>query len=143
MNVISVRKCMTDTDVVTDDTRSRAVRNAVGSASVAGDRLPERGNKRRKRTEKSKSVRTTPTRTYCKCNKPLPYYHPKYRTPWHGKFTQDHRTTRPPHYWFSWIVSHCIYYYYYFCCCCCFVKFCISGTDITCIWTLLFACNMV
>ena len=37
-----------------------------------------------------------PTRTYCKRNRPLPYYHPNCRTPRHWKFTQDHRTTRPP-----------------------------------------------
>ena len=37
-----------------------------------------------------------PTRTYCKRNRPLPYYHPKCRTPRHWKFTQDLRTTRPP-----------------------------------------------
>ena len=29
-------------------------------------------------------------------NRPLPYYHPNCRTPRHWKFTQDHRTTRPP-----------------------------------------------
>ena len=46
--------------------------------------------------EESKNVQTTPTRTYCKRNRPLPYYHPKCRTPRHWKFTQDHRTTRPP-----------------------------------------------
>ena len=28
--------------------------------------------------------------------RPLPYYHPNCRTPRHWKFTQDHRTTRPP-----------------------------------------------
>ena len=27
---------------------------------------------------------------------PVPYYHPNCRTPRHWKFTQDHRTTRPP-----------------------------------------------
>ena len=37
-----------------------------------------------------------PTRTYCKRNRPLPYYDPNIRTPRHWKFTQDHRTTRPP-----------------------------------------------
>ena len=37
-----------------------------------------------------------PTRTYCKRNRPLPYYYPNCRTPRHWKFTQDHRTTRPP-----------------------------------------------
>ena len=38
----------------------------------------------------------SPTRTYCKLNRPLPYYHPKCRMPRHWTFTQDHRTTQPP-----------------------------------------------
>ena len=46
--------------------------------------------------DERKNVQTTHTRTYCKRNKPLPYYHPNCRTPRHWKFTQDHRTTRPP-----------------------------------------------
>ena len=37
-----------------------------------------------------------PTRTYCKGNRPLPYYHPNCRTPRHWKFTQNHHNTRPP-----------------------------------------------
>ena len=37
-----------------------------------------------------------PTRTYCKCSRPLPYCNPNCRTPRHWKFTQHHRTTRPP-----------------------------------------------
>ena len=40
----------------------------------------------------------TPTRTFCKRNRPLPYYHPNCRTPRHWKFTQGHHTTRPPLY---------------------------------------------
>ena len=52
--------------------------------------------KRRERIDESKIVQTTPTRTYCKHNRPLPYYHPNCRTPRHWKFTQYHRTTRPP-----------------------------------------------
>ena len=63
--------------------------------SISGH-LPERGRKRRERIEESKNVQTTPIRTYCKRNRPLPYYHPNCRTPRHWKFTQDHRTTRPP-----------------------------------------------
>ena len=46
--------------------------------------------------DESKTVQTTPIRTYCKRNRPLPYYDPNCRTPWHWKFTQGHRTTRPP-----------------------------------------------
>ena len=51
---------------------------------------------REERIKESKNVQTNPTRTYCKRNRPLPYYHPNCRTPRHWKFTQDHRTTRPP-----------------------------------------------
>ena len=39
--------------------------------------------------EESKNVQTTPTRTYCKRNRPLPYYHPNCRTPRHRTFIQD------------------------------------------------------
>ena len=54
------------------------------------------GDKRRERIDESKNVQTTPTRTYCKRSRPLPYYHSNCRTPQHWKFTQHHRTTRPP-----------------------------------------------
>ena len=43
--------------------------------SISG-RLPERGRKRRERTDESKNVQTTPTRTHGKRSRPLPYYHP-------------------------------------------------------------------
>ena len=52
-------------------------------------RLPERGRKKREKIEESKNVQTTPTRTHCKCNGPLPYYHPNCRTPRSWKFTQE------------------------------------------------------
>ena len=58
--------------------------------------VSQREGERGERIEESKNVQTTPTRTYCKRNRPLPYYHPNCRTPWHRKFTQVHRTTRPP-----------------------------------------------
>ena len=58
--------------------------------------LSQREGERRERIEESKNVQTTPSRTYCKRSRPLPYYHPNCRTPRHWKFTQDHRTTRPP-----------------------------------------------
>ena len=58
--------------------------------------VSQREGERRERIEESKKVQTTPTRTYCKRNRPLPYYHPNCRTPRHWKFTQDHRTTQPP-----------------------------------------------
>ena len=58
--------------------------------------VSQREGEREERREESKNVQTTPTRTYCKRNRPLPYCHPNCRTPRHWKFIQDHRTTRPP-----------------------------------------------
>ena len=52
--------------------------------------------KRRERIDESKNVQTTPSRTYCKCSRPLSYCNPNCRTPRHWKFTKHHRTTRPP-----------------------------------------------
>ena len=63
--------------------------------SISG-RLPKRGRKSKERIDESENVQTTPTRTYCKRCRPLPYCNPNSRTPWHWKFTQHHRTTRPP-----------------------------------------------
>ena len=63
--------------------------------SISG-RLPKRGRRRRERIDESKNTQTTPTRTYCKCSRPLPYCNPNCRTSRHWKFTQHHRTTRPP-----------------------------------------------
>ena len=36
----------------------------------------QRGGERREKIVERKNVQTTPTRTYCKRNRPLPYYHP-------------------------------------------------------------------
>ena len=63
--------------------------------SISG-RLPERGRKKTEMIDESKNVQTTPTRTHCKCSRPLPYCNPNCRTPRHWKFTQHHCTTRPP-----------------------------------------------
>ena len=35
--------------------------------------LPKGGRKRKERIDKSKNVKTNPTRTYCKRSRPLPY----------------------------------------------------------------------
>ena len=51
-----------------------------------------RGRKTTNQQQKS----TTPTRTCCKRNRPLPYCNQNCRTPRHWKFTQHLRTTRPP-----------------------------------------------
>ena len=58
--------------------------------------ISQREGERGDMIEESKNVQTTPTSTYCKRNRPLPYYHPNCRTPRHWKVTQDHRTTWPP-----------------------------------------------
>ena len=63
--------------------------------SISG-RLPKRGRKRIERIDESKNVQTTPTRTFCKCSRPLPYCHPNCRTPRHWKFTPHHPTTPCP-----------------------------------------------
>ena len=58
--------------------------------------VSQREGERGERIDESKNVQTTPTRTYCKRNRLLPYCNPNCRTPRHWKFTQHHRTTRPP-----------------------------------------------
>ena len=58
--------------------------------------VSQREGERRERIDESKNVQTTPTRTYCKRSRPLPYCNQNCRTPRHWKFTQHHRTTRPP-----------------------------------------------
>ena len=58
--------------------------------------VSQREGERGDRIDESKNVQTTPTRTYCKRNRPLPYCYQNCRTPRHWKFTKHHRTTRPP-----------------------------------------------
>ena len=58
--------------------------------------VSQREGERGERIDESKNVQTTPTRTYCKRNRPLPYRNQNCRTPRHWKLTQHHRTTRPP-----------------------------------------------
>ena len=43
--------------------------------SISG-RLPEIRRKKTEMIDKRKNVQTTPTRTYCKCSRPLPYLNP-------------------------------------------------------------------
>ena len=43
--------------------------------SISG-RLPKRGRQRREKIDESKNFQITPSRTYCKRNRPLPYYYP-------------------------------------------------------------------
>ena len=59
--------------------------------------VSQREGERGERIDESKNVQTTPSPTYCKRNRPLPYFNQNCRTPRHWKFTQHHRTTRPPH----------------------------------------------
>ena len=58
--------------------------------------VSQREGERGESIDESKNVQTTPTRTYCKRNRPLPYCYQNCTTPRHWKFTQHHRTTRPP-----------------------------------------------
>ena len=57
--------------------------------------VSRREGERGERINESKNLQTTPTRTYCKRNRPLPYCNKNCRTPRHYKLTQHHRTTRP------------------------------------------------
>ena len=73
--------------------------------------VSQREGEREERIDESKNVQTTPTRTYCKRNRPLPYCYQNCRTPRHLKLTQHHRTTRPPPTWFRCMkvgLKHCI-----------------------------------
>ena len=65
---------------------------AVGAGGSCLDIFKER--EKEERIVECKNVQTTPTRTYCKCSRPLPYCNPNCRTPRHWKFTQHHRTTQ-------------------------------------------------
>ena len=56
--------------------------------------VSQREGERGEKVDESKNVQTTPTRTYCTRNRPLPYCNQNCRTPRHWKFTQHHRTTR-------------------------------------------------
>ena len=56
----------------------------------------KRESKRRERIDESKNDQTTPTSTYCKRSRPLPYCNLNCRTPRHWRFIQHHRTTHPP-----------------------------------------------
>ena len=48
--------------------------------------VSQREGEREEKIEERKNVQTTPTRTYCKRNRPLSYYHPNCRTPRHWRF---------------------------------------------------------
>ena len=53
--------------------------------------VSQREGERRGRIDESKNIQTTPTRTYCKRNRPLPYCNQNCRTPRHYKFAPpDH-----------------------------------------------------
>ena len=69
------------------------LRQYISLYRTVSQREGERGDKR---TDESKNIQTTPTCNYYKRSRPLPYCNPNCRTPQHWKFTQHHRTTRPP-----------------------------------------------
>ena len=55
--------------------------------------VSQREGERRARIDESKNVQTTPTRTYCKRNRPLPYCNQDCKTPRHGSLPS---TIAPP-----------------------------------------------
>ena len=65
--------------------------------------IPKRGRKKKERIVESKNVQTTPTRTYCRRSRPLPYCNPNCRTPRHWKFypAPSHHSTTPLS-WSKW-----------------------------------------
>ena len=72
--------------------------------------LSQREGERGERTDESKNIQTTPSRTYCKRNRPLSYCNQNCRTPRQWKFTQHHRTTRPPSYMGVNLETYCGFY---------------------------------
>ena len=58
--------------------------------------VSQKEGERGERIDESKHVQTTPTRTYCKRSRPLPYCNQNCRMPRHWKLTQHYCTTRPP-----------------------------------------------
>ena len=58
--------------------------------------VSQREGERRKMIDERKKIQTTPIRTYCKRTGPCPAIIQSSRSPRHWKFTQHHRTTRPP-----------------------------------------------
>ena len=80
--------------------------------------VSQREGERGERIDESKNVQTTPTGTYCKCNRPLPYWDQNCRTPLHSKFTQHHRLDedKKREYDSSWLtvdISQCIILFFY------------------------------
>ena len=74
-----------------------SLRQYFSQYRAVSQREGERGKNGWMRIKMSKQ---TPTRTYCKHSRPLSYCYPNRRTPRHWKFTQHHRTTRPPPTWY-------------------------------------------
>ena len=70
--------------------------NSNGVFQSISGRFQKRGRKRTERLDESKHIQTTPTRTYCKRSRPLPYCYHNCRTPRHWNFTQHLGNTRPP-----------------------------------------------
>ena len=53
--------------------------------------VSQRKGERGERIDESKNVQTTPTRTYCKRNRPLPYFNQNCRTPRHRTTPEGER----------------------------------------------------
>ena len=64
--------------------------------SISG-RLRERGRRKRELIDERKMSTQPPPAPTASVVDPCPTLIQISRTPWHWKFTQNHRTTRPPH----------------------------------------------
>ena len=81
--------------------------------------VSQREGEREERIDESKNVKTTPTRTYCKRNRPLPYCNPNCRTPQHWRLPS---TIAPPDHprhdrgivYYSLITEAISEYFYFF-----------------------------
>ena len=69
---------------------------SLPSTIAPPDHPSERGRKKKEMIDDRKNVQTTPSRTYCKRSRPLPYSFPNKQDARYWKVTQHHRTTRPP-----------------------------------------------
>ena len=64
---------------------------------ISGHLLRDRERREGEMIDESENVQTTPTRTYCKCRRPLSYCNTNCRTPLHWKFypAPSHHLTTP------------------------------------------------
>ena len=70
---------------------------------AVSQREGERAKREGEMIDESKNVQTTPTRTYCKCRRPLSYCNINCRMPWQWKYTST--IPRPDHPYISYVVA--------------------------------------